>query len=400
MRKKIKKRYSGRFNVSGGGHNPLGYVLLVLAAVVTLFFGYRAATKNLSLFQGEYTLYIARVDYITSVETTQFDNADSGITETTEASFLATVLYGSRKGEVLTGEQYLDSGDYGSNIVIKVGDRVLLQDNDSSVYTMTGFFRTDVIVIAAVIFAVLLLIFGGLRGLSSIISLTLSLLSVFLFFIPAILSCFNVYLCAVLVCLYNILLTPLLIGGFTKKSLASILGCSGGVAIAAGVALLLDHLMRLSGMVDEDMMYVSLLITQSRLDLNGIVFGAVLIGALGATIDVSMSIASPTMELSETKQMSFSQLLSSALNIGRDIMGAQTSTLVLAYVGCSLATVLVLVCNRSSFIEIINLERIATDMLEALVGAFAILFTIPATALATSLLCTRNASAQEIDYDA
>lgn len=376
------------------GTSPLFYIVLTVVAAALLFIGNRVAVDGLELLGGEQDEYqICRVDFIKGSTVDYVDMGGGVLSETTTTTFLASVIYGEKKDEVIASYQEVDTASYGTRTVVKAGDRVFLQNYGSDgepLYIMTGFYRIDIVILFAAVFCVLLIVFGGFRGVSAIISLALSLLSVFAFFVPAILNNFNVYFCAVLVCLYNIMLSPFLIGGLSKKAVAAALGCCGGVAIAAGVTLLLDRLLHLSGVTDEDMLYVSFLLTEEPLDLHGIIFASVLIGALGATIDVSMSIASPVMELNETKPMTFGELIKCAFNMGRDIMGAQTATLVLAYVGCSLSVVLVLVSYQNSMMVMMNLEMVVSEIMEALVGAFAILFTIPATAVTTSLLCTKR----------
>lgn len=370
-------------------------VILILLAAATLFLGNRVATRNVSMFSSgereEY--YIAQADLILDTEVTRIPLGDT-VSESTRTTFYATILRGARRGEVVIATQDVDTYSFGARSVVRVGDKIILR-NIYDGYVMTSAYRSDILIIFGVVFAVLLVVFGGLRGVTSLFSLALSLCSVFLFLVPALLSGFNVYLCALAVCLFNILVSPLLVAGFNKKAAAAILGCAGGVAISAGLAVLLDRLLRLTGVINEEMMYIAYLDVGRSINLNGLMFATVLIGALGALIDVSVSIASPVVELHEQKPMRFRELVASAFNIGRDIMGAQTATLVLAYIGCSLPMVLVLVYFQNSLTEMINLEMIAVDLMEALVGAFAILFTIPATALTTSILCTKKGAHNE-----
>ncbi|MDO4566666.1 MAG: YibE/F family protein, partial [Oscillospiraceae bacterium] len=152
-----------------------------------------------------------------------------------------------------------------------------------------------------------------------------------------------------------------------------------------------NSLMRITGAVDEDAMYVVLILSEP-IDLKAVTFAAILIGALGAALDVSMSIASAVSEISEGEAgASRGQLAQSGLKVGRDIIGTQISTLVLAYIGGSLSAVLLLIAYQSSVFELLNLELVIIELLQSLVGAFTILFTIPATALVSAALLSREA---------
>jgi uncharacterized membrane protein len=91
-----------------------------------------------------------------------------------------------------------------------------------------------------------------------------------------------------------------------------------------------------------------------------VVWGGIIIGALGAIMDVAMTIASAINELSEHMEAkSFSRMLKSGMNIGRDAIGTMTNTLILAYIGGSLAIVLLLIANNKSVDYLFNTEMSA-----------------------------------------
>lgn len=120
------------------------------------------------------------------------------------------------------------------------------------------------------------------------------------------------------------------------------------------------------------------------INLRGVIFAAIVIGALGATMDVAMSIASSLDEILFHKpDISDLDLMRSGLNIGRDIMGTMANTLVLAYVGSSLHLILLLMAYNNDIGAIVNRESIAVELLQSVAGSIGILFTVPATAAVT-----------------
>ena len=134
--------------------------------------------------------------------------------------------------------------------------------------------------------------------------------------------------------------------------------------------------------------------TTSPIDLKAIIFAAITLGALGAIMDVAMSIASSLYELrTEAKNPGFKMLMHSGMEIGKDMMGTMSNTLVLAYIGSSLATVLLLIAYNNSLIELLNKEMIVVEILQTLVGSLAILFTIPLTSFVASVLYMRPSKA-------
>ena len=200
------------------------------------------------------------------------------------------------------------------------------------------------------------------------------------------------YLWALLVCVFAILITPPFVGGFNKKSLASILGSTGGVFLAGVLTLVMNSVMKITGFASEEDMFVMAILSEP-IDLRAVTFASIIIGALGSTLDVSMSIATSVWEMHDsTGNEDFKSLLNSGFNIGRDILGTQISTLILAYIGTSLCTVLLLVAYQASMIELLNLELVIINLEDMLIGAATIILTIPFTALISALMLSNRGS--------
>lgn len=121
-------------------------------------------------------------------------------------------------------------------------------------------------------------------------------------------------------------------------------------------------------------------------DLKAIIFSAIIIGALGAIMDVAMDIASALNELAATTaEPTRKMLLQAGNNIGRDILGMMSNTLILAYIGGSLTIVLLFFAYNHSLLYLLNKEMVVVEILQAVIGSFGILFTIPFT----SFICSR-----------
>ena len=222
----------------------------------------------------------------------------------------------------------------------------------------------------------------------TILSLVLTCLAVFVVFVPAILAGYNAYAVSVITCLFIIAMTLSLVSGPSKKSLAAALGCAGGVAVAGILSVVMDKLMKLTGYLNDETMYVSLLNEANPIDLKGIVFAAIVIGAMGATMDVAMDISSSLFEIHrKVPEISYSHLVQSGFTIGRDIMGTMANTLILAYIGSSLTTVLLYASYQASLSQLLNRELIIVELLQALSGSIGILCTIPISAFIASALC-------------
>jgi uncharacterized membrane protein len=245
--------------------------------------------------------------------------------------------------------------------------------------------RTSALLILAVVFLGLIVLFGRTKGLKTLVSLVFTVLSIFIVFIPAILGGQNIYAWTIVTCAFITISTVLLVYGYSRKTLATALGCIAGVLVAGLLTLIMNNVLRLTGFVDENAIYLEQL--NSKIDLKAIIFAGILVGAVGAIMDVAIDISSSLTEVaSKMEKPDFKEIVKSGFNIGKDIMGTMTNTLILAYIGSSLSTVLLLTASSHSVAYLFNLEMIAVEILQALAGSIGILTTIPLTSLIAAAL--------------
>jgi len=287
---------------------------------------------------------------------------------------------GDRRGQIITVTQFVELA--GERAVI-VGDRVIIAYNPwfGENFHFINIATINQIVVLGIIFLILAVFLGRLKGLNGIISLAFSCVAVFMIFIPAVLSGSNVYVVAIIVCIYVIVSTLLLVIGPNKKAMSAMLGCFGGVIAAMLIMLIMNATLNLTGLVDHEAAH---LYHESpfSLDMRALIFAGIIFGAVGAIMDVSMSIASALWELREAGGVrNFKTLVKSGIAIGQDTLGTMLNTLVLAYMGSSLALILLLVSRDTSMNELLNMEQIITEFLRALIGSFGMLLTIPLTAV-------------------
>ena len=135
-----------------------------------------------------------------------------------------------------------------------------------------------------------------------------------------------------------------------------------------------------------------------NLNFKGILASSMIIAALGALMDTAVSIASTINEIYETnKKLSIRQLFTSGMNVGRDIIGTMSNTLILVYLGSSLP--LVLLSNNIDLQKFFNLNQVATEISSALVGSIAILACVPVTAIIAAYMIKNQKDKLEFDFD-
>lgn len=379
--------------------NLIIYAAIIIFAVLFLYIGNMVASSGASIDYPDYGIIQtaeAKVNKITDIE--ELDIA--GFHEKT-IIFEAKLTSGENKGKIITAEQSL-GGYYGPvyNEVAE-GDNVILSMNYDGNWYFADHVRVDKIWILGVIFIILLLFFGRIKGLNAVFSLGFTCAAIFCVFIPAILSGKNIYLTAVIICVYSILVTIFIVYGVNKKSLAAAAGCFGGVIAAGLLTLIMSAAMRLTGVLDEESLALIYIQTEKPIDLKAIVFAGIVIGAVGAIMDVAVSISSSLSEIkAQAADMSFGALFKSGVNIGKDIMGSMTNTLVLAYIGSSLSVILLLLVKyNNSITELLNRELIVVELLQSLIGSLGILLTMPLTALVCAALYSRKPKPKDDDDD-
>lgn len=368
------------------------YIITVVLSLVLIFTGYRAIYPKIDGVANEATSFKAKIVRLGEVEEMQM-NVGTDTYNYKIIYFSARVLSGAQKGQTVDAAQIIDELYVIQQDEVKEGKKVLLCENaDSNVnarYTFSEYVRTDALIVLGVVFCVLVVLFGGFKGVSTLLSLALTCMAVFLIFVPSVLAGMNVYFWSILVCVYITAMTLILVNGLNAKSLAAATGCVGGVVVSGALMLFMNIFLVLTGNTDEHSIYLAQINPDRPINLKALIFAAIIIGAVGAIMDVAMSMASSLHELSEKNaKLTAKELFASGLSIGRDIMGTMANTLVLAYIGSSLCTVLLLFVYDASFMEIMNRELIITEILQALVGSFGILFAIPLTAGVSALLYT------------
>jgi len=306
------------------------------------------------------------------------------------------ILNGKYKDKIVDIENNITSNPV-YDIRLKPNQRVLMNIEETSgnaMFYITDIERYPILMVVLGIFLALLVLIGGKKGIKSIISLFTITILVFFILVPAILNNYPPIITAVAVAFVATLLTLFTVGGLNKKSLAASLGTIISVFIAGLISLIVIHFAPLTGFHDQE----SAMLWVARPDLNfpEILAASVIIGALGAVMDVGMSIASSLYEIkSINNDLKPVDLIKSGMNVGRDVMGTMADTLILAYIGGSFS--LALIAANAPFIKLISLNSIATEITAALTGSIGIVLCIPITAVISAYLLGNRTDEPKID---
>lgn len=317
------------------------------------------------------------------------------------------------KVKVLTGEfkgteREIDNmltGNPAYDINLKKGDKVILHVEKNAEDVLSAddldFFIADLkrdnsLLFILSAFFVLLVIIGRKKGFASLVSIALTVALMFYVLMPLILHGFCPIASAVIVAILSTIITIYLVGGFNAKSTSAILGTVFSLILAAVLSMTVIYCAKLTGFAGEESMF--LYSAHPNLDFKGVLSASMIIAALGALMDTSVSIASTINEIFETDgSLSVSQLFISGMNVGRDIIGTMSNTLILVYLGSSLS--LVLLSSNIDLQKFFNLNQVATEISSALIGSIAILACVPITAIIAAYMVRKQKQKIEFNFD-
>jgi uncharacterized membrane protein len=272
---------------------------------------------------------------------------------------------------------HIDIGPAGTVAPVGAGTRVRVQRAGGS-YTCAGVDRREPLLWLAVAFAVLVAVITRLRGVLAIAGLGISLLLVTRFLVPALLAGRPALLVSVVGALAVMFVTVLLTYGLTPPSLAACLGIGTCLLFAAVAGMVAADAAHLDGHSGE--LATFLAGTDRAISLQGVVLAGLVIGALGVLADMGVTQASAVMALRHANPgMSARRLFRGAFGVGRDHLIATTHTLVLAYAGATLPLLLVMRSSGVNVVDAINTQDLAEPIVATLIGAMALLLSVPLT---------------------
>lgn len=238
--------------------------------------------------------------------------------------------------------------------------------------------RRSPLLALAGLFALAVVALGGWKGASALVGLLATLLVLFLFVVPAILDGRDPLLVALVGSVAIAFAALYLSHGVDVKTTVALLGTLGGLLCAAILAVVFMGAAEITGLASEEALFLTALGT--NLDLRGLILGGMMIGALGAIDDITVTQASAVWELrSVDPTMSRRRLVRSGMRIGRDHVASTVNTLVLAYAGASMPLLILFVLSDQPMGTVANGEIVATEIVRTLVGSLGLIASVPIT---------------------
>lgn len=286
--------------------------------------------------------------------------------------------------------------DYGKRQIIPPGIRldvgdvliVSLSQGPNGVVNAyyADYVRTPMLGWLAVAFALAIVVTGKWKGFRSLIGMAFSLSVIIGYIIPHILTGEDPIRVSIIGSIILLTATLYLTYGWTLKTHASTIGMILVLVLTGTLAWVAIQLTRLSGTASEEALFL-LQMSSVTINLRGLMLGGMIIGALGVLDDLVTTQSSAVFELHATDEtLGFRALIARAMRIGQDHVAATVNTLVLAYAGASLPSLLMFSLNRGNYLTLLNFEFIAEEVVRTLVGSLGLIAAVPLTTVIAAAL--------------
>ena len=298
------------------------------------------------------------------------------------------ILSGEHKDEIMTVTNYMSAL---FNVDVQQGDRIIVRimtDENGSYYaSVFNYDRGIVLGGFLLVFFVLLAALGGKKGLGALAGLLLTLGCIWFILIPCLLRGVPAIPVTIAVSAVSAAAGLIFLNGYSKKTFCAVCGCVGGVLVSGIAAAVVGILSPMNGFNMQEAENLILYGADQGLKVSGLLVCGVLISALGAVMDVALGIASSVWEMREQNpDASVGSLFRSGMQIGKDAMGTMANTLILAFAGSSLNMLILVQTYNIPFLQLINTDSIALEVVQSVAGSIGILLTVPLVALISARL--------------
>ena len=372
---------------------PAAVILLLAMAVFAGLYGYAHSGTAEEQQRGE-----AYVDYETGrvleiLSDSCEPDAEADGAYRGDQSLLVAVTSGQYRGQTLltsnaVGPLYGEpaaSGDHVTLLISTYADG----SHNATVYEHDRSIAIGLILAAFLLVTVLV---GGKTGAKSILGLAMTVAVLVLLLIPLLLKGWPTVWTVFLLCSYIAVVCFVILGGVNRKILCACLGTIAGMALATVFGLGAQALAHVNGLRISDVEpLLQLRQTGTPIGLRGLLVGGIIISSLGAVMDVAMSISSALSELKAVNpEMTLGELWKSGRNIGRDMVGTMTNTLILAFLGSGFTLMIYLYSLDLPWRELMSSSYLALEVVSGVSSAIGVILAVPVTTIIGALLLSRK----------
>ncbi len=317
---------------------------------------------------------------------------------------LVELREGERSGEIVevqvgvidlnTTEHLYESGDQ-----VFVSYTPVTEPGQEEMFIITDRVRTTPMLVLAAMFAVAIIALGRWKGVRAILGLAFTFAVIIWFMIPRILDGANPVTISVFAAIFIFMFTLYIVHGIGRMTTAAVMGTSVSLMITGLLAFIWVRLSSLTGLASDEAAFIQVMVGGEGINMQGLLLGGIIIGALGVLDDVTVSQSSVVFELRKANpRMTMAQLFASGITVGRDHIAATVNTLVLAYAGVALPLLILFTQLNEPTLHIINREILAEEIVRTLVGSLGLICAVPLTTGIAAYMAIKSNPEQIEDY--
>lgn len=372
MREKIKNNY-------------MVLIIIILTVFLTVTFQ-KAGMKEYARFNTDTIHYEKGTVVDVSAENLEYDDILKLQLGTQELK--VKLLEGQEKGKEITVTNYLTNTH---SVYAKIGTKLIIEadrpENLESYYTVYNYDRGIPATACILVLFLAVIGIGRGKGVKAIAGLGYSLYLVVYLLLPMVFSGHSPIFMSIICAVLSTAVTLLLLNGQSRKTLSAVLATTLGVCFSLLFFVIMSKMTHIDGFSTSEAEGLILIQQSTGLRIKDVLFAGVLISSLGAIMDVGMSIVSALYELQHhNPQIGARELFHSGMEIGKDMIGTMTNTLILAFTGNAFVTLLVFVSYQVQINQLINSNYLSIEIAQGVCGTFGIVATVPIASAITAIM--------------
>ncbi len=272
----------------------------------------------------------------------------------------------------------------------EVGDLVMVSWSKGveggDIFYITDYVRRNALFWLFVIFVLMVVMISRWQGVSSLLGMAVSFGVIFKFVLPRIAAGDDPVVVAILGSLVIIPATFLLSHGVNRKTWVAVAGTLIALVVTGVMASVFVKAANLTGFASEEAGFLQAY-NPGLVNIKGILLAGIIIGVLGVLDDITVSQSGIVEQLKRANsKLKAGELYRQAMVVGKDHIASMVNTLILVYTGAALPLLLLFVDNPRPFVEIVNYEIIADEVVRTLVGSIGLMLAVPITTMIAALV--------------
>ena len=294
---------------------------------------------------------------------------------------------GEHKGEILDATS---SSSYLYGARCRIGTKVIVIISESDELTTVSVYNYDrgnQLYMIIAFFLIVLVLIGGFKGFKSAVGLVFTFCCILFVIYRGVSPIFA----AAFVVIITTVVVMYLIDGFTAKSICAIVGTIIGVVLAAVFAFIFGKICHISGYNVDDIESLIYIGEMTDIKVGELMFAGILISALGAVMDVAMSVASTINEIHDKNpKLDTKELFKSGINVGKDMMGTMSNTLILAFAGGSINTFVYIYSYNYQYYQVLDMYSIGIEIIQGISATLGVILTVPIVSAISAVALKKN----------